>query len=50
MELSKDTIDGLTNILNINIVTDDNFLQILETAISYIHENPMEMKCKFVLI
>ncbi|KAK9304259.1 hypothetical protein QLX08_004260 [Tetragonisca angustula] len=45
MELSKDTIDGLTNILNINIVTDDNFLQILETAISYIHENPMEIKC-----
>lgn len=48
MELSKDTIDGLTNILNINIVTDDNFLQILETAISYIHENPTEIKCEYL--
>lgn len=45
MELSKDTVDGLTNILNTNIVTEDDFLQILDTAVSYIHENPAEIKC-----
>ncbi|CAL7948905.1 unnamed protein product [Xylocopa violacea] len=45
MELSRDTIDGLFNILNKNIFTDDNFLQILEMAVSYIYENPAEIKC-----
>ncbi|XP_003402083.1 COMM domain-containing protein 3 isoform X1 [Bombus terrestris] len=45
MELSKDTIDGLANILNTNIITDDNFLQILGMATSYIYENPTEIKC-----
>ncbi|XP_076750603.1 COMM domain-containing protein 3 [Xylocopa sonorina] len=45
MELSRDTIDGLFNILNRNVFTDDNFQQILEMAVSYIHENPAEIKC-----
>lgn len=48
MELSKDTIDGLANILNTNIVTDDNFLQILGMATSYIYENPSEIKCEYL--
>lgn len=46
MELPKDTIEGLINILNTNIVTDDNFLQIVEMAILYIYDNPTEIKCK----
>ncbi|PBC27309.1 COMM domain-containing protein 3 [Apis cerana] len=45
MELSKDAIDGIANILNTNVITDDNFSQILETAISYIYESPSEIKC-----
>ncbi|KOC66764.1 COMM domain-containing protein 3 [Habropoda laboriosa] len=45
MELSRDIMDGLTNILNTNIITDDIFLQILDMATSYIYENPAEIKC-----
>ncbi|OAD56641.1 COMM domain-containing protein 3 [Eufriesea mexicana] len=45
MELPKDTIEGLINILNTSIVTDDNFSQIVEMAISYIYDNPTEIKC-----
>lgn len=45
MELSKDIIDGLINILNANIITDDIFLQILDMATLYIYENPAEIKC-----
>lgn len=48
MELSKDAIDGIANILNTNVITDDNFSQILETAISYIYESPSEIKCKYL--
>lgn len=48
MELSKDTIDGIANILNTNVITDDNFSQILETAISCIYESPSEIKCKYL--
>lgn len=47
MELSKNTIDGLNDILNTNTVTDDNFQQILDTAISYISESPAEIRCKY---
>lgn len=44
MELSENTIDGINNILNVNIVTDDNFVQILDTATSYICESLAEIR------
>lgn len=45
MELSKDTMDGVTHVLNASNFSDDHFSQILENAVSYIHENPAEIKC-----
>lgn len=44
MELPKATSDGLGNILNKTIFTDDHFQQILESVVSYIRENPID-KC-----
>lgn len=45
MELSKDTIEGLANVLHTSYIPEDNFLQILDTAISHICENPVQVKC-----
>ncbi|XP_054009507.1 COMM domain-containing protein 3-like [Hylaeus anthracinus] len=45
MELSKDTIEGLTNVLHTSHIPEDNFLQILDTAVSQICENPAQAKC-----
>ena len=45
MELSKDTIEGIANVLNTSIVTEDNFSQILDTAVSQVCDNSAEAKC-----
>ncbi|XP_076667620.1 COMM domain-containing protein 3 [Andrena cerasifolii] len=45
MELSKDTIEGVTNILNTSIITEDNFSQILDTAVSHVCDNSVGAKC-----
>ena len=45
MELSKDTMEGVTNVLNRSIVAEDNFLEILDTAVSHICDNSAEAKC-----
>ncbi|XP_076234145.1 COMM domain-containing protein 3 [Calliopsis andreniformis] len=45
MELSKETMEGLINILNASITTEDNFLQVLDTAVFHICKNSMETKC-----
>lgn len=47
MELSKDTMEGVTNVLNTSIVADDNFSQILDTAASQVCDNTVEAKCKY---
>ncbi|XP_043264409.1 COMM domain-containing protein 3-like [Colletes gigas] len=45
MELSKNIIESLTNILSISHIAEDDFLQILDTTTSYICENSTEIKC-----
>lgn len=45
MELSKDTMEGLSNILNTSVIAEDNFLQVLDTAISHVCESSTETKC-----
>ncbi|XP_031837740.1 COMM domain-containing protein 3 [Nomia melanderi] len=45
MELSKDVIEGLSNISNVNIIGEDNFLQILDTVISHLQESIIETNC-----
>lgn len=46
MELSKDTMEGLSNILNTSVIAEDNFLQVLDTAISHVCESSTETKCE----
>ncbi|KZC09358.1 PREDICTED: COMM domain-containing protein 3-like [Dufourea novaeangliae] len=45
MELSKDVIQGLTSISNVNIITEDNLQNILGNVISHVQENSTEIKC-----
>ncbi|XP_078044333.1 COMM domain-containing protein 3 [Augochlora pura] len=45
MELSKDVIEGFANISNVNMITEDNFLQILDAVVSHLQANPLETSC-----
>lgn len=47
MELSKEIIDGLTNIQNSNILSDETFLQLLGITIAYICENTNDVKSNY---
>ncbi|XP_076652855.1 COMM domain-containing protein 3 isoform X2 [Halictus rubicundus] len=42
MELSKDVVESFTNISNVNMITDDNFLQILDAVVSHLQANPID--------
>ncbi|XP_076299007.1 COMM domain-containing protein 3 isoform X2 [Lasioglossum baleicum] len=42
MELSKDVIESFANISNVNMITDDNFLQILDAVVSHLQANPID--------
>lgn len=42
MELSKDVIESFANISNVNAITDDNFLQIVDAVVSHLQTNPTD--------
>lgn len=47
MELAKEVIDGLANIQNSNILSEETFLQLLDVIISYICKNISDGKSKY---
>ena len=44
MELSKDTVEGVTNLLSTSVVAEANFSEILDAAVSQMSDNS-ETKC-----
>lgn len=47
MELAKEVIDGLANIQNSNILSEETFLELLDVIIPYICKNISDGKSKY---
>lgn len=47
MELAKEVIDGLANIQNSNILSEETFLELLDVIISYICKNNSDGKSNY---